>query len=105
MLMTEECRHAVLRISLQQRAFIERVKNHPALSNARCLGTIAAIDLNVEDAGYASSIRKRILDFFLSKGILLRPLGNVLYILPPYCISEEELETVHQAIIEFLHEL
>jgi adenosylmethionine-8-amino-7-oxononanoate aminotransferase len=41
--------------------------------------------------------------YFIKKGLLLRPLGNVLYVLPPYCIREEELQKIYSAIREFLN--
>lgn len=47
-------------------------------------------------------MRDRLYQFFLSNGVLLRPLGNVLYILPPYCIQKSELEYIYDLIIQTL---
>jgi adenosylmethionine-8-amino-7-oxononanoate aminotransferase len=66
-------------------------------------GTILAFDLKVEDAGYASAVRKKILNFFFANGVLIRPLGNVIYLLPPYCISPEQLQFCYDKILEFLN--
>ena len=70
--------------------------------DARVLGTVIAFDLiDKEGKGYLSSIRDDASRFFRSRGVLLRPLGNVVYALPPYCISDEQLERVHGAMIDF----
>ena len=90
---------AISKIHQQRLAAIE---NHPAVGNVRCIGTVAAIELRADDAGYFSRLRPKLYDFFLDAGILLRPLGNVIYILPPYCITAEELHYVHDRIAESL---
>ena len=49
------------------------------------LGTIAALDLVVADAGYLSALAPRLTAFYRDRGVLLRPLGNSVYVMPPYC--------------------
>ena len=80
----------------QQR--LAEIQKHPAVGDVRSIGTVAAIELRADDAGYFSRLRPKLYDFFLDAGILLRPLGNVIYILPPYCISAAELHFVHDRI-------
>jgi adenosylmethionine-8-amino-7-oxononanoate aminotransferase len=75
---------------------------HPNVSDVRCIGTVAAIELDVPDAGYLSSLRPRLYQYFLSRGVLLRPLGNVVYILPPYVITPEQLHFVYDVIQDSL---
>jgi adenosylmethionine-8-amino-7-oxononanoate aminotransferase len=75
---------------------------HPDVSDTRHIGTVAAIELKVPDAGYLSSLRPRLYKFYLDRGVLLRPLGNVVYILPPYAITAEELNFVWDAIQDSL---
>ncbi len=75
---------------------------HPCVTDVRHIGTVAAIELKARDAGYLSSLRPRLYEFFLSRGVLLRPLGNVVYILPPYVISPEQLNSVYDVIQESL---
>ena len=75
---------------------------HPYVADVRYIGTVAAIELKVPDAGYLSSLRPRLYEFFLNRGVLLRPLGNVVYILPPYVISAEQLNFVYNAIRDSL---
>jgi adenosylmethionine-8-amino-7-oxononanoate aminotransferase len=69
----------------------------------RQTGTIIAIELNTkETTSYFNSIQKTAYDYYLSKGIFLRPLGNVVYIMPPYCITQQELQNVYSAIEDSL---
>lgn len=76
------------------------------IKEIRRIGTILAIELKTEDAtSYFNSIRDRSISFFLEKGILLRPLGNVIYLLPPYCISDKDLDYIYDSIFEFLQSL
>jgi adenosylmethionine---8-amino-7-oxononanoate aminotransferase len=72
--------------------------NHPRVREIRMMGTIAAIELQAEDAGYLSDIRSRLYSFFLDREVLLRPLGNVIYTVPPYVISAGELNYVYDVI-------
>jgi adenosylmethionine---8-amino-7-oxononanoate aminotransferase len=75
------------------------------VGDTRQIGTIGAIELRAEDAGYLSSMRPKLYRFFLDRGVLLRPLGNVVYVLPPYVISSEELHRVYDVIPEALETL
>jgi adenosylmethionine-8-amino-7-oxononanoate aminotransferase len=69
-----------------------------AVGDARTIGTMAAIELRAGDAGYLSELRPKLYEYFLKRDILLRPLGNVIYILPPYCIEAEDLHRVYDVI-------
>lgn len=73
---------------------------HPAFANARQLGTIAAIDLIAADAGYLSDLAPRLRAFFLERGLLLRPLGNTIYLMPPYCLDTDQLDRLFAALAE-----
>ena len=75
---------------------------HRSVADVRRIGTIAAIELKVPDAGYLSSLRPRLYEFYLSRGVLLRPLGNVVYILPPYVITPDQLNFVYDEIQDSL---
>ena len=70
------------------------------VGDSRQLGTMAALELRVEDPGYLSSLRPKLYGFFLERGVLLRPLGNVVYVLPPYVIEPQELHRVYDVIEE-----
>jgi adenosylmethionine---8-amino-7-oxononanoate aminotransferase len=74
--------------------------SHPDVLEVRQVGTVAVIELKAEDAGYFSTIKPRLYKFFLERGVLLRPLGHVIYVLPPYCINSEDLNLVYDVIEE-----
>ena len=87
------------RIVSEHKAFAEQVKGHKKLKQIRQTGTIIAFEWETgEDSSYFSSLRDNLYNYFLEEGIILRPLGNIIYILPPYCISNESLEYVYSKI-------
>jgi adenosylmethionine---8-amino-7-oxononanoate aminotransferase len=81
---------------------LAEIKGHPAVGDVRTIGTVAAIELKTDDAGYMSELKPRLAEFYLNAGILLRPLGNIVYVLPPYVISAADLEYVHDKIADSL---
>jgi len=83
-------------------AFCQKWHKHPKLKRCETLGTILALEYHSTSPSYFDPLRDRLYHFFLSKGILLRPLGSVLYILPPYCIQAEELHFIYDHIIHTL---
>ena len=70
-------------------------------ADARQTGTIAAIDLKVEAAGYLAAVGQRLRAHALERGVLLRPLGNTVYVMPPYCITGDQMDRVWGAISGF----
>jgi adenosylmethionine-8-amino-7-oxononanoate aminotransferase len=84
---------------------LEELRAAPQVGDARQMGTMGAIELRAEDAGYLSAMRPRLYQFFLDRGVLLRPLGNVVYVLPPYVISSDELHCVYDVIFEAIQTL
>ena len=82
-----------------------RFRDDGRFTNVRQIGTIAAMDLVVKDAGYLADIGPRLYRGFLARGLLVRPLGNTIYILPPYCSTAADLDLVYQAIGELAHEV
>ena len=89
---------------MQQRA-LSRLEDKSGVTNVRRLGTIAALDISVTDQGYLSNIGPKLYDCFLSQNVLLRPLGNTVYVMPPYCITQNEIERIYDAIIEAVETL
>ena len=82
------------------------MENHPAIESVRMIGTILAIDLKTGEGNtYFSSIRDQAYDFFLQNGLLMRPLGNVIFLNPPYCITDEQLHFSYLKILEFASSL
>jgi len=72
----------------------------PIARNVRRKGTIVAFEWGPDDAAYLSAIGPKLLAFFRDRDLLLRPLGNTVYVMPPYCIGEEDLDRIYGAIAE-----
>lgn len=90
----------------RHRHYLETLRSHPNLTRLRVMGTIAAMDVITPDqTGYLNQVGLDIRQRAIALGFLLRPLGNVLYLMPPYCITETELASVYQAIHTLLDEL
>ena len=105
-LQEKETQEAIQALSAQQRAFFGEISAHPQVAHARSLGTIGALTLKSSTTtSYSNPLRTRIYDYFLERDILLRPLGNVLYVLPPYVIKKEDLRRIYLSISQFLDEL
>ncbi|MGH9682659.1 MAG: adenosylmethionine--8-amino-7-oxononanoate transaminase [Candidatus Acidiferrales bacterium] len=91
------------RIAAIHQERLATIQNHPAVGDVRSIGTVAVVELRAEDAGYMSKLKPKLYEFFINAGILLRPLGNIIYVLPPYAISPEELHYVHDRIANALN--
>jgi adenosylmethionine-8-amino-7-oxononanoate aminotransferase len=97
-----------VRIANIARITAERLQQFGAMhqvGDTRQIGTIGAIEFRADDAGYLSAMRPKLYKFFLERGVLLRPLGNVVYVLPPYVISPEELHRAYDVIQEAIETL
>lgn len=106
LLTRDACLKSIGRITNQHKTFAAKISSHPALKDVRALGTILAIELaSDEQTSYTNVIRKKIYSYFLERNILLRPLGNTFYIIAPYVITEDEMNTIYQAITEFLDQV
>lgn len=99
----ESCLAQIQAISQWQGDFHAILLKHPKVDQAFHLGTILSITLKTESAGgYVNEVRHKLYPYFLERGILLRPLGNVIYVLPPYIIQKSELDFVHKEILNLL---
>jgi adenosylmethionine-8-amino-7-oxononanoate aminotransferase len=92
-----EIQKDILRITKSHQDFNNRIKDHPKVTNIRQLGVIYAFDLNVKMERYGE-VRNQLFNHFMDFGVFLRPLGNTIYILAPFIISEEELEKIYSSI-------
>ncbi len=96
----------IKRVEAQHQQFLERLEDHPRVRNVRQTGTIIAIEWETDaHTSYLSNLRDRLYNYFLERGIILRPLGNIIYILPPYVISNEDLAYIYRTIEQALEEL
>lgn len=89
-------------IKTAHQKFCSEWSSHPKLKRCQVLGTLLAIEYQTDTRSYFQKMRDHLYQFFLSNGILLRPLGNVLYVMPPYCIQEDELTFIYDHIIHTL---
>ncbi|GAA4462495.1 adenosylmethionine--8-amino-7-oxononanoate transaminase [Nemorincola caseinilytica] len=102
LLLHEDCTTARRMIVEAHAAFAVTLAGHGMIADIRQAGTILAIELRADTTTYHSALRDAIYRFFIGKKMILRPLGNVVYILPPYCITKEELAHVYTCIQELL---
>lgn len=94
---------------LERRSYIEKahqqfaakIKTHKSVQEVRCMGVILAIDLKIESDRYGS-LRDVLYGHFMGQGVNLRPLGNTIYTLPPYVITNAQLHKIYDAIEEAL---
>ncbi|MBB6486034.1 adenosylmethionine--8-amino-7-oxononanoate transaminase [Rhizobium lusitanum] len=82
------------------REWLAKFRTDPRFDNVRQHGTIAALDLAIAAKGYLSEVGPKLRTFFRDKDLLIRPLGNVIYLMPPYCVTEQDLRRAYEAIDE-----
>ncbi|HEY8581039.1 MAG TPA: aminotransferase class III-fold pyridoxal phosphate-dependent enzyme, partial [Beijerinckiaceae bacterium] len=96
----EPVRDRIAELARLQEAHVARFRDDPRFSNVRRLGTIAALDLRAPASGYLSPVGPRLRAFFRERDLLVRPLGDVIYLMPPYCVAAADLERAYAAIDE-----
>jgi adenosylmethionine-8-amino-7-oxononanoate aminotransferase len=99
LLQQEECLAGIEYITQRNRNFVNQFSGHAGIRNLRSLGTILAFEMEREEKKYLSHIKEEVMRLAKAEGILLRPLGNTVYIMPPYCITAIQLEKV-MAVLE-----
>ncbi len=78
---------------------LKRLAKHPKVKKPRLTGTIAAFDIKVEGSdGYLNLAGRQLKTQVMKSGVFLRPLGNVIYLLPPLCLNDAQLEQCYAAI-------
>ena len=105
-LLSDETQANIQRIADCHAAFISRLVHYAAATAIRQRGTILAFDLNTgESTSYFSNIRDYAYQFLLDRGVIMRPLGNVLYFMPPYCTTDDQLAYAYAQVEELLKTL
>ena len=89
----------------RHRPALEQLSNHPRVKQVRCLGTMAAFELEAGATSYLNPVGHQIQRLCLEQGVFLRPLGNVVYLLPPLSISDSQLERCYAALDTALQQL
>lgn len=99
LLQNDEIQDNIHRINQSHLAFQSKMKDHPKVKTTRVLGVIFALEITTEGAeSYYGSLRNKLYDFFIENGVILRPVGSIVYVLPPYVITESQLQKVYQTI-------
>lgn len=103
LLLSEQTTAKINTIVQLHAAFIAQLKQHPKVADARQCGTIFAMEWKTnEDTSYFSEMHDKLYPYFLERGVLMRPLGNIIYLVPPYCISAEDLTYIYSCIVDAL---
>lgn len=103
LLLLVETQLNIQRIAEHHAKFVERLTNQANVSTIRQRGTLLAFDLNAgEQTSYFNSIRDVAYTFLLERGVLMRPLGNTLYLMPPYCTTDEQLLYSYHQVEELI---
>ena len=91
----------IQRINSNHLAFQDRIKNHPKVATTRVLGVIIALEIKSDRSeSYYGGMRNKLYNFFIEQGVILRPVGNIVYILPPYIMTDDQLQKVYRIIEE-----
>jgi len=98
LLLQPETEENIKRIAAQHQEFSEQMQDGGFLKNMRQTGTILAMEFDNGQTSYFNQIRNLLYNFALQHRVLLRPLGNIIYIMPPYCITNDQLEKVYAVI-------
>ncbi|WP_233897938.1 adenosylmethionine--8-amino-7-oxononanoate transaminase [Tenacibaculum piscium] len=101
LLQTKEIQDSIQFISNAHKVFEDKIKQHPKVASTRSKGVILAIDLKTNANRYGT-LRDELLKYFMEDGVFLRPLGNTIYIQPPYIITEKQLKKVYTTIEKVL---
>ncbi|MBC7846986.1 MAG: adenosylmethionine--8-amino-7-oxononanoate transaminase [Flavobacterium sp.] len=99
LLQTQEMQDNIARVNKRHLAFQKHIESHPKVTTTRVLGVIFALEIQTESsASYYGTLRNKLYNFFIENGIILRPVGNIVYILPPYIITDEQLQKVYEVV-------
>ncbi len=104
LIQSDEIQKGIKMIGDRHLDFLNKIKNHNKVLDVRSLGVILAMDLKIDIERYGKD-RNMIFNYFMSKGIFLRPLGNTLYILPPYLITKRELDFIYGTLLTYINNI
>lgn len=99
LLQSDEMQTNIQRVHQSHLDFQKKIENHSKVKTTRVLGVIFALEIKTDSAeSYYGNLRNKLYNFFIENGIILRPVGNIVYVLPPYIITENQLQKVYQTI-------
>jgi adenosylmethionine-8-amino-7-oxononanoate aminotransferase len=94
----EPVRERIADLATRQHARLAALADHRNIRNPRAIGTVTALEISDGASDYLSTLGPRLLAFFRERDLLLRPLGNTVYVMPPYCIEDADLDRIYAAI-------
>ena len=87
------------RVNQSHLEFENKIKSHPKVKTTRVLGVIFALEIKTNsEESYYGTLRNKLYNFFIENGVILRPVGNIVYVLPPYIMTNSQLQKVYQTI-------
>ncbi len=99
LLQTPEMQANIKRVNLSHLDFENKIKSHPKVKTTRVLGVIFALEIvTSSEESYYGTLRNKLYNFFIENGVILRPVGNIVYVLPPYIMTNNQLQKVYQTI-------
>lgn len=99
LLQSQEMQDNIARVHQSHLAFQKSIESHPKVTTTRVLGVIFALEIKTESQeSYYGTLRNKLYNFFIENGVVLRPVGNIVYILPPYIITPQQLQKVYEVV-------
>ena len=99
LLQTDEMQTNIARVNERHLVFQKHIESHAKVTTTRVLGVIFALEIKTENqASYYGALRNKLYDFFIENGVILRPVGNIVYILPPYIITDSQLQKIYNVV-------
>ncbi|GEP50235.1 adenosylmethionine--8-amino-7-oxononanoate aminotransferase BioA [Flavobacterium noncentrifugens] len=103
LLQTDAMQQNIERINQSHLKFESEIKKHPRVTTTRVLGVIFALEIQSEnEESYYGTMRNKLYNFFIKNGVIMRPVGNIIYILPPYIMTNAQLVKVYEVITKAL---
>ena len=103
LLQTETMQSNIQRIHQRHLDFQKHIATHPKVTTTRVFGVIFALEIKTDGAAsYYGFLRNKLYNFFIENGVILRPVGNIVYILPPYVITDAQLQKVYESALEIV---
>lgn len=101
----EKSLEKVAHIAARHRDQLTDLMSHPRADRARAMGTMLAFDLAGSQGTYKAEDGEKLRDWYLSNGLNIRPIGSAVYLMPPYCITDDELDRAYAGMIAGLDAL
>ena len=99
LLETPKMQENIQRVHQNHLAFERKIRHHQKVKTTRVLGVIFALEIQTDaDTSYYGTFRNKLYQFFIENGVILRPVGNIVYILPPYVITDVQLQKIYNTI-------